>query len=241
MPAKLPSASSLTPSYIRMSQEFLYAVRTGKAADTYLSAFRMADEAVLHQQLATDNAKIAFWLNVYNAYVQVFLKNDQSLYKKRNQFYTARMISFTSNKISLDDIEHGILRRSMFTWSMGYIRNPFPTTFEKKHRVNQPDSRIHFALNCGAASCPPIAFYKPEDLSGQLDIAAASYLTGECTYDKLQNKVTVPRILLWFRGDFGGVTGIRQLLQKHEIIPADSIPAIRYKSYNWDMQLDKYY
>lgn len=241
MPAKLPSASSLTPSYIQISQEFLYAVRTGKPADSYLSAFKMAHEASLLQQLDGDTAKVAFWLNVYNAYVQVFLKNNQNLYKKRNQFYAARMIEFTGYKISLDDIEHGILRRSMFKWSMGYIRNPFPPAFEKKYRVTQPDCRIHFALNCGAASCPPIAFYKPEDLPGQLDIAAAAYLSGECTYDALHNKVMVPRILLWFRGDFGGATGIRQLLQKHEIIPADSTPDIRYKDYNWDMQLDKYY
>lgn len=241
MPVKFNNASFHHFSYIRLGQEFLYAVRTGKPAEQYLSAFKMADEAMLLQQLEGDNAKIAFWLNIYNAYVQVLLKNNQSLYQKRNSFYAARTIEFAGRHISLDDIEHGVLRRSTFKWSMGYIRNPFPPDFEKKYRVNKPDYRIHFALNCGAASCPPIAFYKPEDLKGQLDIAAAAYLAGECAYDAQLNKVWVPRILLWFRGDFGGVRGIRQLLQRHEVIPAGAKPAMRYKSYNWDLQLDKYY
>lgn len=66
------------------------------------------------------------------------------------------------------------------------------------------DYRTHFALNCGAKSCPPIAFYKPEELNEQLDMAMKVYLQNETTYNQAKNIVELPAIMGWFRRDFGG-------------------------------------
>lgn len=41
------------------------------------------------------------------------------------------------------------------------------------------DPRIHFALNCGAASCPPIRIYTPESLDFGLAAAASAFCAGE--------------------------------------------------------------
>ena len=41
------------------------------------------------------------------------------------------------------------------------------------------DPRIHFALNCGATSCPPIRVYSSSNLDSQLDRAAASFLCAD--------------------------------------------------------------
>ena len=46
------------------------------------------------------------------------------------------------------------------------------------------DPRIHFALNCGAVSCPPIAVYEGESLDEQLDIATEGFLEGNTIVDK---------------------------------------------------------
>ncbi|MFZ8458418.1 DUF547 domain-containing protein, partial [Staphylococcus aureus] len=89
---------------------------------------------------------------------------------------------------SYDDIEHGILRKSSIKWSLGYAKKWFPSTKEKLLRVNKVDYRIHFALNCGAKSCPPIAFYDDAKLDAQLDIATKAYLIGSVTYDSNANK-----------------------------------------------------
>ena len=40
------------------------------------------------------------------------------------------------------------------------------------------DKRIHFALNCGAKSCPPIKVYTPEALEEGLQSAAAAFCEG---------------------------------------------------------------
>ncbi|MBL0267571.1 MAG: DUF547 domain-containing protein [Chitinophagaceae bacterium] len=57
-----------------------------------------------------------------------------------------------------------------------------------------------FALNCGAKSCPPIAYYKADQLDRQLEIATRNYFETEVTYDSLTNRVMLPVLFSWFRG-----------------------------------------
>lgn len=45
--------------------------------------------------------------------------------------------------------------------------------------VNPPDPRIHFALNCGAASCPAIRVFTPASLDAGLEAAAQAFCSGE--------------------------------------------------------------
>lgn len=43
----------------------------------------------------------------------------------------------------------------------------------------QVDPRIHFALNCGARSCPPVKLFTPQGLNGELQAAAAAFVAAE--------------------------------------------------------------
>ena len=142
--------------------------------------------------------------------------------------------------LSLDLIEHGILRRSKVKWSEGYLGKMFPSDFEKKFRVKRLDYRIHFALNCGAKSCPPIAFYDPVLIDKQLKVAVKVYLKGECKFDKDENQIEVPALMGWFRHDFGGKKGILAILKNNKIIPENSSPAIKFKKYDWSLYLNNY-
>jgi hypothetical protein len=141
--------------------------------------------------------------------------------------------------LSLDDIEHGILRHSKIKWSLGHLNKLFPGKFEKKFRVHSVDYRIHFALNCGAKSCPPIAYYAPEKIEAQLELATKNYLRSEVTLDTGKNVAYLPAIMGWFRGDFGGKKGMRSLLKKHGI-SQNVKPVIRFKKYDWNLFLNNY-
>jgi len=44
------------------------------------------------------------------------------------------------------------------------------------------DPRIHFALVCGAKSCPPIKVYKPDNLDYALDMATAVSCSSSLAY-----------------------------------------------------------
>ncbi len=229
-----------TVNYIKLSQDFLYAAKTGDSTKTYLDTLQGADGSVLATQLNADHKRMAFWLNIYNGFTQVILKKDPDQYKTRSSFFSSKQIHIAGEQLSLDLIEHGLLRRSKVKWSEGYLDKLFTSEFEKKFRVHKLDYRIHFALNCGAKSCPPIAFYEPEQIDKQLNTAVKVYLKGEVTYDKDRNIVEVPALMGWFRHDFGGKKGILEILIKNKIIPEETKPTINFKEYDWSLYLNNY-
>jgi hypothetical protein len=156
-------------------------------------------------------------------------------WQARNRFFSSKLATIAGRDLSLDDVEHGLLRRSHPKWGLGYVRNPFPGNFERTFRVDERDPRVHFALNCGAAACPPIRAYSRDGIDDELDTATASYFDQEVMYDPGANVVTLPRLILWFRGDFGGARGIRRLLSRFDCIPHGADPSFAYRSYDWSL------
>ena len=74
------------------------------------------------------------------------------------------------------------------------------------------EARIHFALNCGAKSCPPIKTFTAQDLESQLVGATEAYLESEEDAVKVlmpkESGEKVPIIYLsmlfkWYAEDFG--------------------------------------
>jgi hypothetical protein len=197
----------------------------------------LAPEA-LAAALSDDAARIAFWLNVYNATVRSRLLADPGAYRRRWRFFSTGAVTVAGHRLSPNSIEHGILRRSAFLAGLGYVRNPLPPAFERRMRVDRVDPRIHFALNCGARSCPPVAAWDPATLDASIERATGAYLSSECRRSASRAFIGVPRLLLWYRGDFGGRRGIHALLQRHGIVGADETPRIVYRSYDWTLDLD---
>jgi hypothetical protein len=188
--------------------------------------------------LPDDPSRIAFWLNVYNAAVRTRLLTDPSLYRRRWWFFATHAVTIAGQAMSPNAIEHGVLRRSAFGLGLGHARNPWPSTFERRLRVERVDPRIHFALNCGARSCPPLAAWDPATLDADLERATGAYLASESRRSADGREVSVPRLLLWYRGDFGGGPGIRALLRHHRVIGVTEEPRIRYADYDWSLDLD---
>lgn len=225
---------------IALSQHLLYNVKTDNDTRLQIDSLANVSPNVLTAELQTEDEKLAFWLNIYNAFIQIKLKENKGQYVNRSIFFSTKNITLAKQKLSLDDIEHGILRHSKNKFSLGYLNKCFPNKFEKKHRLKTVDYRIHFALNCGAKSCPPIAFYKPESITQQLDLATNNYLKQEVFTNSLTNMVIVPKLMQWFKADFGGKSGILKLLREKGLIPPDTKPKIKYKAYNWTLELNKY-
>ncbi|MEP6845515.1 MAG: DUF547 domain-containing protein [Panacibacter sp.] len=225
---------------IEVSQHLLLAAKTGTPTDSLKNLLTTISSNYLTDQLTNDDEKKVFWINIYNAYTQIILSKNPDRYKNRSDFFSDKQIAIAGTLLSLDDIEHGILRRSKIKWSGGYLNKPFPAKLEKKLRVSKVDYRIHFTLNCGAKSCPPIAFYKPEQLDKQLDVATKASLSGETEYKPGENTVYLPALMGWFRADFGGKNKMIDLLKTKGIIPVDKNPNIKFKDYNWDLFLEHY-
>lgn len=222
-----------------LSQDLLYAVRTDNSqeADSLkLNLKNSAPESLL-KQLNSDAKKNAFWINIYNAFIQDILSNSPEKYENRGDFFSKNQIQVAGYEVSFDFIEHGILRRSKNKLSLGYFNKVFPGKLEKSLRVEKPDFRIHFALNCGAESCPPIAFYNANEIDVQLEMAEKAFIISRSRVEG--ETVVVSKIFSWFRADFGGKKGIKSLLLKHGIIKGLSYK-LEFDDYNWELELKKY-
>jgi len=194
----------------------------------------------LEDTLQTDHQKLAFWINIYNAYIQVILSENPDLYNDRQAFFKKEQIPIAGRLLSFAKIEHGLIRKSQWELGLGYFRKWFPNKFERKLRVEQRDYRIHFALNCGAKDCPPVAIYSPERIVEQLKKGTEEHLERVSTYDKDKNRVTTTSLFNWFRGDFGGKSGVKDILKTHDIVPTTENLEVEYSDYDWTLDLDNY-
>ena len=194
----------------------------------------------LKMQLTSESTAKAFWLNLYNSFVQYRLKANPERFKDRDAFFSTRDIVVAGHELSLDDIEHGILRRSTYKYSFGYFQDFFANDFEKDFRMSRVDYRIHFALNCGARSCPPITLFTADRLEEQLESAARAYLTTTVKYDAQKDVIWVPAVCSWYRGDFGGKDGVVRILRKYSLLPHHKEPDLQYLPYDWSLHLSNY-
>jgi hypothetical protein len=231
-----------TNDYIDISKRLVEAAKAQnqKAAGEYMALIAKANEKTLLKQLEGDTAKKTFFINVYNGFTNVSLRKNPKQYKDRTAFFKSEQFVIAGNNVSLDNIEHGFLRRSSIKWSLGMLHQLFPSKLDRKFRVQNVDYRIHFSLNCGAKSCPPVGIYDTKNLEKQLDASTKKYLKANTSYDKEKNILMVPSLMSWFRGDFGCKKGVINICQKFQIIPNTVKPDLSYKDYDWTIDLDNF-
>jgi len=232
-------------SYAERSMQLVEAVRDGKPHFMITRTLASVSEDELFENLDTESKKKAFWLNIYNAYVQILLLESPELFEDRNSwvgynFFSSPQITIAGKELSFDDIEHGIMRRSTIKISLGYVRSWFVDDFVERFWWDETDPRIHFVLNCGAASCPYIAPMDPGRVEEQLERGAKEYLAETTDYDAENSELEVTQLLSWFRGDFGGVSGAVEMIKEYRIIPQEADPSVSYKEYDWTLELGNY-
>jgi len=232
-------------SFAELSMILLQNVRDGNPTKEIENRLANVSRETLNKDLDTESKKKAFWLNVYNAYVQILLLDKPELFEDRNSFFgynffSSPQVTIAGKKLSFDAIEHGIIRHSKIKLSMGYLDKWFPSDFEKMFRWDEVDPRVHLALNCGAKSCPYIAIFDSERVEEQLDIISKQYLEKTTIYDAEEGVVKVNALMSWFRADFGGKSGAVEMLKKYEIIPQDADPSVSFLDYDWTLELGNY-
>lgn len=187
--------------------------------------------------------RMAFWINAYNAFTlraiidhypiqsAWFTLQPRNSIRQIDGVWTGLKWQAAGRTVTLDDIEHGILR----------------PTFK--------DARIHFAVNCASISCPPLAAqpYRPETLDAQLDAAARAYLGSREGLRVEGETLLVSSIFKWYGEDFvagyspiapdGGTATERAILGVViKYGPADAAQLartgrarIRFQDYNWSL------
>lgn len=176
----------------------------------------------------------AFWINVYNAHViQLVLDNYPIRSIKDiggaifNKVWDKRFIPMPAfdpdgenRQLSLDDVEHQILRPKF------------------------KDARVHAAVNCASYSCPPIldAAFVAERLDAQLDAQMRRFVNDPLrnVFDEEKKVLRLSEIFNWFASDFERDAGsVRDYLKRYA--PEDKaslIQAARIKHLDYDWTLN---
>lgn len=195
---------------------------------------------VAPEQLGDDPARIAFWSNLYNALILHCLckKPLRGSLLRHLRLFDRIAYRVGGEDFPLNLIEHGLLRAN---------RRP---PYRPRHMLkgsdprlafapSRLDPRIHFALNCGARSCPPIRSYEPARLDEQLELSTRAYLEQESEVDPPTRRVTLPRLMRLYRSDFGSRQ--EQLEFAAGYVPAiaelperdDGARRVRYGRFDW--------
>ncbi len=134
--------------------------------------------------------QMAYWINLYNALtIQIVLnaypidtikKIDSPLFKTGP--WSKKRVQVEGEPLSLDDIEHQILRP-----------------------VYQ-DPRVHYGVNCASLGCPNLQSqaYTAENLEELLDLGAEQYINHPRGLSVINGKLHASSIYKWFASDFGG-------------------------------------
>lgn len=175
-----------------------YAYQYGDTVNhTLIDEYLIDLQKVNLKEYVTDTDKLAFWLNVYNGmtnYAIIKFEIKASM-KEETDFFKRPLFTIDKLAFSLDDIEHGLLRRN----ARSHLSSD---DLKLEYMVNAIDYRIHFALNCGAQSCPAIAFYTEEKLEEELVTAETSFVSQEFIVNDQEKIITCSSLFEWYKNDF---------------------------------------
>lgn len=206
-------------------------LRGGQASQLRYAGFA-ADRAALVAYLGTLAAvpragfdgftkpqRQAFLINAYNAAtVELVLTRYPNLPSIKDlggllsSPWKPQWIALLGGKVSLDDIEHGMLRR----------------------RGAYDDPRVHFALNCASVGCPMLReeAFTAERLDVQLDQQAARFMADRTRnrWNAQRSRLELSKIFDWYGEDFRlghrGIGSLQAFAASHAERLAD-VPAER--------------
>lgn len=176
--------------------------------------------------------RFAYWVNLYNAVtLQIVLENHpvRSIRDIPSRTLDPRglagpwrtpRVSVEGRRLSLDQIEHAILRPE--------FRDP----------------RVHYAVNCASIGCPNLktGAWRAETLDADLDAAARAFVNHPRGLSvEAGGKVSASSLYRWFSADFGGEAGVIAHLRRYASPPlaARLAGTRRISTYAYDWSLNE--
>ncbi|WP_305845916.1 DUF547 domain-containing protein [Photobacterium kishitanii] len=163
------------------------------------------------------NVQFSYWVNLYNALtVQLIINNYPitSITKLGGFFsfgpWDQPMVTINNKTLSLNDIEHRILRP---IWR---------------------DPRIHYAVNCASLGCPDLLpqVFDSQQLNHQLDAAASRFINSPKGVRTNSTQTTLSSIYDWYSADFGNQQALLQHINHYRAHKKITAKNIKF-DYNW--------
>lgn len=160
------------------------------------------------------NERLAYWINAYNAYtiklilMNYPLKSITDLHGGKP--WDVKWIDLGGKTYSLNNIENDIIRPEF----------------------NEP--RIHFAVNCAAQSCPPLAnkAFTASNLESLLEKQTVAFVNNKKYNQLSRESVVVSKIFDWYGKDFGDIASY---ISKYAMESVKKEANVSYNEYDWSL------
>ncbi|NRA99461.1 MAG: DUF547 domain-containing protein [Rhodobacteraceae bacterium] len=171
--------------------------------------------------------QFAYWVNLYNALTIKVILDHYPVESIRDIRLTggigsgpwnAKLIRVEGTELSLNDIEHRILRP---IWN---------------------DPRVHYAVNCASIGCPNLAPepWTARGLDRALDTAARAYVNDARGIRFSNGRASASRIYDWFVDDFGGneagvIAHLERYASPQTAARLDAAGGLSGQHYDWSL------
>jgi hypothetical protein len=216
--------------YLQLDDAGVALVRYAEVSDQdrgalrdYIARLEALDFAGLNR-----DEQLAAWINLYNAMTVELILQEYPVESIRD--ITDGLLSFgpwgrevvtvDGQDLSLDDIEHGILRP---IWQ---------------------DPRIHFVVNCASIGCPNLGHsaYEGRDIDARMERATHVYINNPRGADlDLEGRLVVSGIFDWYADDFGGdEEAVIGFIREYAVEPLTGLIAdlMEIEDYRYDWALN---
>lgn len=163
------------------------------------------------------NKQMAYWINLYNAFTINTILDKYPVNSitdiEGGKVWDRKTINIGGEKLTLNDIEK--------------------TKLLKRFK----DGRVHFAVNCAAASCPPLLnkAWTEDNLQRYLSKQTKAFINNT-TENQLSGKsIKISQIFNWYAGDFGGKDKIVAYFQKYSEVAIKDNAKVSFNEYKWDL------
>ena len=207
--------------------------------DAYLEEMANTDMDVL--AAASPSARLAFWINAYNACMLQQVIDHYPIQKNRG------LLSRATNAI-MDRPANSVWQiPDIFKREHCNVAGKVRSQDQIEHEIIRPmgDPRIHFAVNCAAMSCPPLQTwaYTAQDLDEQLDGIVRDFTANPAHFELAAGEPSTLRlnkVLDWYGDDFGGTDGLLEFFASY--LPGQAGDArigpdtkIEFFDYDWTL------
>lgn len=163
------------------------------------------------------NKTMAYWINLYNAFtiysiVEAYpVKSIMDI--EGGKIWDKKTISIGGKSLTLNQIEKDKLLK----------------------RYKEP--RVHFAVNCAAASCPPLLnkAWTEDNVQRYLSKQAKAFINNTKENSVTSTKLNISQIFNWYAGDFGGSDKIVAYFQKYSEVEIKDNAKVSFRDYDWSL------
>jgi len=185
-----------------------------KGAQGKLESYLLLLAAKVPQSSWSKNERLAYWINAYNAFTLKLILNNYPVKSIRDidngNPWDTKWIKLGGRTYSLNQIEHEIIRPRF------------------------KDARIHFAVNCAAASCPPLAnkAYTEQNVNQLLETQTRKFINNSQYNDLTGGTIKVSKLFDWYKEDFGVVI---EYINRYAKSKVSASAKVDFKEYDWKL------